>query len=72
MYIHAFYMHLDTENKTYLSQQKNNKKKDVTLIQQVRNFMKLRTRRRSPYKAHSYLLNFIYLYALIFISKMES
>ena len=43
MYIHALYMHLDTENQTYLSQQTSNKKKDINLIQQVRNFMKLRT-----------------------------
>ena len=43
MYIHALYMHLDNENQTYLSQQTNNKKKDINLIQQVRNFMKLRT-----------------------------
>ena len=72
MYIDALYLHLDTENQTYLSQQTNNKKKDINLIQQVRNFMKLRTKRRSPYKEHSYLLNFIYLYASIFIAKMES
>ena len=72
MYIHALYMHLDTKNQTYLSQQTNNKKKDINLIQQVRNFMKLRIRRRSPCKEHRYLLNFIYLYALVFISKMES